>query len=495
MSTEQKLNSKLFATPYIEFLNHLGIEDNYRVLFSGRYGIGKTTFLNWFFEQKEVTDKYCKIHLYPVNYSVASNEDIFKYIKMDILIYLLENTDVHIEHYNFNSLEVLPTFIQSHLFEFFTASITLFAAMKGDAKVTGAITAKIDQLKSKFTDHKIAINEKASDLKTVERFMLDLVNKEGSIYEFNFISELITQLLAQWKDQNNGKEIILVIDDLDRIDPHHIFRLLNIFAAHYDHPSNRDEKHNKFGFDKVVMVADSNNIRNIFHTQYGSKSDFSGYIDKFYSNSIFYYNNINDIRDVVKGIIEGKLFIFNELGQRTMPLSYILKSNYIEDINFFLISFLLIGKINFRNLNKTKTIIQNKTINGQNRTANWMSYFILKIECLKDIVGDIDQLLLCLEEAESKIGKDTIYDKYNYALAEALPIFGDFDRINQEQNVFVGGKQIYYSNKMHGQVVIAEDIHVNGSTTYNEMNSNMPSIFELYYEGVKRLRQLGYFTS
>ena len=43
-----------------------------------------------------------------------------------------------------------------------------------------------------------------------------------------FLYNLIDQL------KKDGKKTVLIIDDLDRIDPEHIFRLLNVFAAHLD---------------------------------------------------------------------------------------------------------------------------------------------------------------------------------------------------------------------------------------------------------------------
>jgi hypothetical protein len=80
----------------------------------------------------------------------------------------------------------------------------------------------------------------------------------------------------------------LIVDDLDRIDPEHIFRLLNVFAAHLDTCS---EAPNKLGFDKIIFVCDINNLRNIFRAKYGTYTDFNGYIDKFYSCEVYRFDN------------------------------------------------------------------------------------------------------------------------------------------------------------------------------------------------------------
>ncbi len=68
-----------------DFKTHLDQENNSRILFSGKFGIGKTTFLNKFIEQD---NDYEVFHLYPVNYQISSNEDVIEFLKYDILIEL-----------------------------------------------------------------------------------------------------------------------------------------------------------------------------------------------------------------------------------------------------------------------------------------------------------------------------------------------------------------------------------------------------------------------
>lgn len=71
------------------FLQFLQEENNNNIIFSGIYGIGKSYFINDFFNNQH-SEEYIPIILTPVNYSVANNEDIFEYIKADILLQLLE---------------------------------------------------------------------------------------------------------------------------------------------------------------------------------------------------------------------------------------------------------------------------------------------------------------------------------------------------------------------------------------------------------------------
>lgn len=80
------------------FADFLKQKDNENIIFSGAFGIGKSYFLNNFFNQHK--DKYTGIYLTPINYSVANNEDIFEYIKVDILMQLLEKVPYDFETKN-----------------------------------------------------------------------------------------------------------------------------------------------------------------------------------------------------------------------------------------------------------------------------------------------------------------------------------------------------------------------------------------------------------
>lgn len=72
---------------------------NDNIIFSGVFGIGKSYFLNKFFKESH-KEEYVGLFLSPVNYSVASNEDIFEYIKVDILLGLLSQVPCDFEKYN-----------------------------------------------------------------------------------------------------------------------------------------------------------------------------------------------------------------------------------------------------------------------------------------------------------------------------------------------------------------------------------------------------------
>lgn len=65
-------------------------ENESRIIFSARFGDGKSYFLKKFMESypKEANDYYF-ITLHPVNYVVEENRDVIEYIKRDILFQLI----------------------------------------------------------------------------------------------------------------------------------------------------------------------------------------------------------------------------------------------------------------------------------------------------------------------------------------------------------------------------------------------------------------------
>jgi len=107
--------------------------------------------------------------------------------------------------------------------------------------------------------------------------------KTKNISETDYLSQLLKEKIFK---QKGNKRSVLVLDDLDRIDPEHIFRILNILSAYFE-----KEHENKFGFDLIVIVADYTNLKNFFHHKYGMETDFSGYVDKFFTISPYYFDN------------------------------------------------------------------------------------------------------------------------------------------------------------------------------------------------------------
>lgn len=295
--------TELFNKPAEDFKNHLLDSDNHRIVFSGIYGIGKTTFIKYFFLPENISrivgkEKLTPFYLTPVNYSVSSNEDIFEYIKCDILLQLLAHPDLKLDG-NFSKRDTLPFYLRNSLD---SIAISFMNFLPKIEKKAFAIPKSIIDLINAYQDFHKKITSANKD--SIQKFEMSLIQKEGSIYEFNSISQIITCLLEEFKSQNNTKTI-LIIDDLDRLDPEHIFRLFNVFASHIDYDSIND---NKFGFDKILFVCDIDNVRRIFHNKYGANVDFNGYIDKFYSKEVFKFDIRKSLIPMIQKVLRSISF-------------------------------------------------------------------------------------------------------------------------------------------------------------------------------------------
>jgi hypothetical protein len=270
------------------FDNELDDPRNIKILFSAPFGQGKSTFLGQYFDER--ADKYNVFKLFPVNYSVASNQDIFRYIKSDILFQLLSRHDTQFEKITSGFTDSFYGFFKSNKKKVLSPFLSMIPKI---GKNLHTIYSELNSLNEAFCKHQINKDE----LKKTSEFVQNLIEEEGSIYEDNFYSQLIRNLLSQLKHNDTKKENVLLIDDLDRMDPDHIFRILNVLSAHYDiFHNNTEEESNKFGFDRIILVGDYENLRHIYEYRYGPKVDFAGYINKYFSTGIFRFNN-NEIFD------------------------------------------------------------------------------------------------------------------------------------------------------------------------------------------------------
>lgn len=99
-------------------------EGNHNIIFSGKFGMGKSYFLNQFFNNK-FRDKYVGLFITPVNYSVANNEDIFEYIKVDILMQLMEKVPCDFDKFDISSSVATYYYLQNNLFNFIGNILTV----------------------------------------------------------------------------------------------------------------------------------------------------------------------------------------------------------------------------------------------------------------------------------------------------------------------------------------------------------------------------------
>ena len=244
-----------------EFKDHLDIENNKRILFSGGFASGKTYFLKKFFNDEEYKKKYKVIHLHPTNYQVSSNENIIDLIKLDIL--------------------------------------TEISSPKEQNK-----RAKVNKVKNSVFFKSLISIGKSFTLTSIPASIIKEFTEN-----FNTITE---ESIKEKLDKMDKDEVkILIVDDLDRMEPKHILRIMNIFSSLV----GEDEKNtfaNRLGFDKVIFVSDYENLTSIFHHLYGEATNIAGYINKFYSRKVFEYKGFTyDLYDTVKEILHQRLIDVN----------------------------------------------------------------------------------------------------------------------------------------------------------------------------------------
>ncbi|HLP10682.1 MAG TPA: P-loop NTPase fold protein [Flavobacteriales bacterium] len=281
------------GNPWNDFHAHISDTENAQILFSAPFGQGKTTFLNSYFDQFKHT--YLTFKIYPVNYSISSNEDIFKYIKAELLFQLMAY-GAEFKRETFNHIETSVVFFKNNIEELISPFIALLPHI---GKSASEIYKEINKFRKEYLKfhYEMNINEEEEALK----FIRKLYDQEGSIFEDNFYSQLIRSLVEQLHIYKN-KETVLIIDDLDRMDPDHVFRILNVLSAHYDSPEYGYGSSNKFGFDKIIVCCDYENLARIFAHRYGPNTHFDGYINKYFSKEVFFYDNKSSMKFLIEEI-------------------------------------------------------------------------------------------------------------------------------------------------------------------------------------------------
>lgn len=395
MNTKINIDNKLI---FKDFDDHINIEGNDRILFSAPFGTGKSTFLTEYFEEN--TDKYFCFNLYPVNYSVSQNEDIFELIKFDLLLQLMGNYRNEIELKNEDLSNILS--FQALFLKEIKLTPILLALLEEGGKIGKSAKILIDEVKKQYDNYKKQFNDEE---KFIQQYLEQIENKVGNVNEMDAYSTIILNLLERVEKRFPDKQSVLIIDDLDRLDPEHIFRLFNIFSLNF----GKEKILNKFGFDKIIFVCDIENIRNIYAHKYGENVDFKGYIDKFFSYEPYTFDNE---RLVVKKIE----LIINSLKSS--------KINFEEDVSkilFFslksILTYLLkIKKINLRSLISVKPIIKEKEFNYMLKSymTNTADFKLLLLFNILKSFGFTYKELKGIFDSNSEKNKILEFSSYDY---------------------------------------------------------------------------------
>lgn len=437
------------------FLQFLEEKNNTNIIFSGIYGIGKSYFINDFFNHQH-SKEYIPIILTPVNYSVANNEDIFEYIKADILLQLLEKVPCDFKNIQISTSVAAYYYINNNLDNIIGNILSTAEKVCFKTDIIHQLLELRKGIK-KFQEE----NSTCED-KEVKSFMNDLTKKQGSIYENNIITQIIQNLISNAKIESL-KEAVLIIDDLDRIDPEHIFRILNILSAHDDFCQTHEHK---FKFDKTILVCDIENIRKIFHAKYGADVDFSGYIDKFYSKEIFHFDNVNEIAkciaDQVMNITNNST-ISSRGNFAYFNIVFILRHLLIYD----LINIRTIEKFNFDYKEYNECILFNQKRFWINNSPS-----LVVFEFLKRISGSSDSLKSKLLKLSKNKG---IYnDGEMHYILESFIILADLPNNKLENNRFSYKGISYIIGINNSRFLASIDYQVSEDTQVN--------LFELVYE-------------
>ena len=275
------------------------LQSHPRTIFSAPFGEGKSHFLNQFKQEKRISKKYTCLTVYPVNYQVAENADIFQLIKRDILMQLVYNgmipSDYEIpeslmaQFFILNEKEDIALYLLNGL-----TSLPIFRSNNIAQGLKAIMTFKLN-IKTKYNEFKEQYCKNDAILGFIDKM------DEHFLHENDVITNIIKDCIEKYKEET-GKKVVLIFEDMDRIDPAHLFRILNVLSAQVDYsykhgiPSDSSSVYlNKFGVDNIVVVFDYKNAKHLFAHLYGEDVDFSAYIHKFLSSTPFEFS-ISDIR-------------------------------------------------------------------------------------------------------------------------------------------------------------------------------------------------------
>lgn len=302
----------------------LHLKSHPRTILSAKYGDGKTFFLNEF--SQKANDEYEVIRLCPVSYQVVDNKDVFELIKWDILFQLASKDILQYEAKENSKIKAFKYCMANNgltLIENAAGIVSEIPSLQVSAwgklgKATLKLTKAFTEARKDYLDYRNGNDEKLTEI-------IDEIHNIP-VLECDLLTELIQDSIVRWKEVNPEKRMVLVFDDMDRLDPAHLFRIMNIITAHIDYgykfgaPDNGTTFNCKFWVDNIVVVLDYNNLKSIYAHFYGTAASIEGYIGKFADRGIFYYSikkeavdyfydNLIRITQIDKSVLE---FFFSE---------------------------------------------------------------------------------------------------------------------------------------------------------------------------------------
>lgn len=288
-----------------------------RVILSARFGDGKTFFLKRF--QEVYSDEYQFFTIYPAQYVIGSNEAIFEYIKRDLLFQIVDRGMLTGKYDLVGMIKEIMEYVDvEELLSFFLS--------KPVAMALGNAVKGLKNLRAFLRWHP----------SSASKYLNSFLSVRGGLYENDAYTCLIQKCFEKMRLQE-GKQIVLIIEDLDRIDPQNIFSILNIFGSHFDrhYVVGEEEQENKFGVDRFITVMDYDNLERLYDLQYGedARGCFDGYIAKYICSKPFRYS----IRAEARKVLTEKIYAIygfsdpNDLGMK-QKLSQDMSEMSIRDL-------------------------------------------------------------------------------------------------------------------------------------------------------------------
>lgn len=268
-----------------KFQKFIDDEKDKQTLFSGPFGSGKTTFLKDFFNEKN--SEYDVVHIFPINYPLHSNTDIYEVLKYDLILELISKglfapTDI-------SSFLAYKVIIADTVDGLVMKLVSIFS------KTSRSLKGLVDLIEDSQEEIKKKVKELQDPALSVRNFQNVISKLQGYEYD-DYVTTIIREKLLKLSEQ---KKTVLIVDDLDRIDPEHLFRIISVFSAHIDY----DSKENKFGFDKIIFVGDLDNIRTMYAHRFGSSKSFQGYISKLSYKEPFNFDPAEELYSALIDIL------------------------------------------------------------------------------------------------------------------------------------------------------------------------------------------------
>jgi hypothetical protein len=455
------------------FKGFINIENNKRIFFSGRFGIGKTMFLKRFFEANY--SDFEVFHLFPSKYQISSSDNIIDLFKYDIVTELYGKDGNIFETRTISGLRdwglMFSLFLKEKcsLNQFLQSSIDVggnllsifpsqFSQSINQLGKTLKDTLEFDKELQKFKD----------DYKKYEQGIIDEFVKTISEKNLSTSNDIIGCLLSAKVNSIKGeKRSVLILDDFDRIDPEHIFRILNTLSV-----SVNGGEDNLLGFDHVIIVGDINNIKNIFKHKYGSEVDFGGYLDKFFTITPYIFDNKKAIAENISMILSS-VKCHDEIKPALTAgdgITHGILNEIITRAN-------TLDKINLRQLYKPVNYhFQEVNIKRSNDFTQRKQFFDIGINLLVAIFEGNKNLLSLMEEIknmENRINQDFPYSDYINIIFGALPDTPASDTNTYYLNHNIKIKNDDYDNKIPELVS-------------NSIGAKAEFFYSLLYEYIRR---------